>query len=884
MKPRLFSALLLAIVGMTAASCASTGTSLSESSVTTSSQTTTSSEESSSGVVLSVITISGADDIELDFEETFNALTGVTAIGNDSVDYTSSIVLQSTSDAVNLTTGAVDTTKVGVHAIRYNVTVGTVIAQKWRNVTVKSPEIIEGQMLINPDFALGTAGWDDPNVVYIADGAAMTLSVEEGALKAEVISGANPYTPRFGQMNVPFEQDTTYEISFDAKSSVTKIINLQVGELLSAAPWFTDFKPGNIVHRTITTEWATYSYKFTHTLDNKRGGLLFELGTVEAQDIDATLWFDNIAVEESTPDEDTTAPAFTGVSETRNVTVGSEFDPMAGVTAFDMVDGDMTSLIVVTIEDGEGNPVESVDTSVAGTFTVTYTVEDEAGNIGTATTTVNVVSMLFKETNLIANPSFDQPLNETTPEWTHWNQDGYWANPAPVVEYTLDNVAGTYSIAIVGGGDAAWAIQVVQDGILTVEQGKTYRLSFDAYATVARSINVAVGYSFGDNQYEQYARQDGIALGTTSGINDFVFTVTKPTHAVKLTFELGLQPGFADGTVVLEEVRLQEHDAEPILANGDFSLSGWRGFFNTWDGTTGTYGIVDGEFKIDITNYNPGAEWALQLIQDDMSMGGTTEAGVIELTAEATYTIGFDAYATEAMNIHPYIISSNDWTNLVTAADQTVAITTTKTHYEVTATAGATVHGNEILKFQFGDMAGFSGSTKSVIFDNITVKDSLEANLASVYNGNMETVLGNHGFYSPVGTNTMTRGNEGAVFTIGEPGAQPYEPHYYYMIHGLEAGTYTIVLTLSSSETRDLRLNAVVPDWGYNSILPDTKYDFSLTSGVATTVTVTFTIASPITSDVKIELDFGTLGGTLVSEPTIVTMNNILVYRDYNAA
>lgn len=875
MNKRLLSVMLLALMGMTVTSCT-----LNPSSSSEASSSEESSSPSSSEVVLTAITISGADDIELDFQAEFNALTAVTAIGNDTVDYTSSIILQSTSQAVNLTTGAVDTTSVGVHAIRYTVSVGTVTAQKWRYVTVKSPETPEGQMLVNPDFALGTAGWDDPSVVYIADGAAMTLSTEDGALKAEVVSGANPYTPRFGQMNVPFEIDTTYEISFEAKSSVSKIINLQVGELLSGAPYFTDFKPGLTVHKTITTEWATYSYKFTHTLDNKRGGVLFELGTVDQQDTDATLWFDNVAIEVSTPDADTTGPAFTGVVADVNVTVGSEYNPMSGVTAFDVVDGDVTADIVVTIAK-DGAPVETVDTSVAGVYVVTYTVEDEAGNVNTASTNVHVVSMLFKEANLISNPSFEAAFNETTPEWSLWSQN--WG-AAPVVTPTLDTAAGTYSIAMVGGGDAAWAIQVVQDNVLTVEQGKTYRLSLDAFSTVARPINMAVGYAYGDNQYEQYARQDAIMLGTTSGTYDFVFTVTKPTHAVKLTIELGTQIGFVDSTVVLEEVRLQEHDSEPIVNDGAFESTGWRGFFNDWMGSTGSYGIVNGEFKIDVTNYNVGEEWALQLIQDDLSLGGTTENGVIALTANATYTIGFDAYASEAMNIHPYIISSSNWANLVAEGQRTVAITTTKTHYEVTATAGATVFGNEILKFQFGDAwASFSGETKSVIFDNITVKDATNTALTSVYNGDMETVLGGHSFYSPSANNTMKRSDDGAVFNIVDLGGAAYEPHYYYIISALEAGNYAAVLTLKSTVARDFRFNIILPDAGYASILPGTKYDFHLDANVETTIAVEFAVANPLTN-VKIELDFGTLGDPLVSAATVVTMKNILVYRDYNAA
>lgn len=53
-----------------------------------------------------------------------------------------------------------------------------------------------------------------------------------------------------------------------------------------------------------------------------------------------------------------------------------------GATAYDKSDGDVTSDIIVT---GTVNP------SVPGTYTITYTVSDEAGNVATRTRTVNVI-------------------------------------------------------------------------------------------------------------------------------------------------------------------------------------------------------------------------------------------------------------------------------------------------------------------------------------------------------------------------------------------------------------------------------------------------------------------------------------------------------------
>ena len=99
---------------------------------------------------------------------------------------------------------------------------------------------------------------------------------------------------------------------------------------------------------------------------------------VEAEDVD-------------TPEElnalartlmDTTAPVITliGLSSI-DITKGSSYVD-AGATALDDRDGDISSNIVMT---------GSVDTSNVGTYTITYSVEDEAGNSTEKSRTVNVV-------------------------------------------------------------------------------------------------------------------------------------------------------------------------------------------------------------------------------------------------------------------------------------------------------------------------------------------------------------------------------------------------------------------------------------------------------------------------------------------------------------
>jgi len=329
------------------------------------------------GEALTSIDFVGIADVEVENGSDFNFFNGVTAVGNDGTSFTELIVLTSTSAAVNVETGELDTLQAGVHAVRYEVEYEGIVARKFRYVTVKSPQVQEGELLVNPTVDASNSGWDDPSVVFTGEGASMTLSNDAGTLKAEVTPGATFYAPRFGQMGIPFENGKTYEVSFEAKSTVEKEIALQVGELLPAAPWFNDFLPAaeNILYRTITTDWATYSYKFTMTQDNQNGGILFGLGTIGEASVAATLHFDNFKIVESTPDADTTGPVISGIDDV-TITSGTAFDPLAGVSAVDVTDGDVTASISIVITDAQSNVVDPLDTNVVGVYTLTYTVAD----------------------------------------------------------------------------------------------------------------------------------------------------------------------------------------------------------------------------------------------------------------------------------------------------------------------------------------------------------------------------------------------------------------------------------------------------------------------------------------------------------------------------
>lgn len=104
---------------------------------------------------------------------------------------------------------------------------------------------------------------------------------------------------------------------------------------------------------------------------------LAEGASYEAGALSATV----LKLDSSTKPDTDSAPVIKGLVASDSVTLGSKFDPMSGVSAWDEVDGDLTDKITV-----EG----SVDTSKEGEYTLVYSVTNSRGKTATFTRTVTV--------------------------------------------------------------------------------------------------------------------------------------------------------------------------------------------------------------------------------------------------------------------------------------------------------------------------------------------------------------------------------------------------------------------------------------------------------------------------------------------------------------
>jgi len=775
--------------------------------------------------------VTGVDDVTIYVDATFDNLSGVSSIDNVDGDITSSIVI----------TGSVDTSNVGVYFLKYSSTdAAGNKTEATRYVTVEiDPSLIGDEMVPNGDFSLGWSLFDSTTG---NEGGAATFTVVDGVLQVEVtaVSGGR-WEPRFSSRGIEFENGKTYEIKFDAKALAARSVHIQIGEVLSAAPWFVDFKEGQTEIFDLSTDWQTFSFKFTMSEPtNTNGALLFENGTVEGDvgvaNLLTTIFYDNITIEESTPDADTTAPVLSGV-EDATIELDSTFDALEGVSAFDVVDKDITLTAA--------NVTGTVDTSTAGTYTLTYTVSDAAGNEVEETRVITVVSLVFNPTTAILDGTFTTTTEIIAEVQDAGNADITAADVWYQYTATWDGAAATYSIVdgvlnidITAPGGAFWGHQFKQKG-LELTQGQTYKLSFDASASNARDIIAKV-----TDDYEIT-----VDLTSTVASYEFIFTYEgETTDQAKVMFMLGNTTSYAAGLITLDNIVLHELDKDALVDNGNFEEFGW----NVWSHDNASMVEVDnGELKVTVASVGT-ANWAVQLFQEGF-----------DLTQDQAYRITFDAYADVARDINVMMVCNGEYRG-------TQAITDTKATYTYDFTPTAACDNGK-LDFELGLIN--SAVAGVVYLDNLKVEEydgsAVVAETDTVVNGTVDQVL-DWGVWSHDNGSSMAIVDGELVVTVASVGTANWAVQLFQENVELTVGaTYTIVFDAKADVARDINFKLI-------SNVEDLKV-FSLTDTMAS-YTYTFEYTGADTTG-KLDFELGLIESAAAGT---VTFDNISLYRNFN--
>ncbi|MFB2865935.1 immunoglobulin-like domain-containing protein [Aeromonas sp. MdU4] len=163
-------------------------------------------------------------------------------------------------------------------------------------------------------------------------------------------------------------------------------------------------------------------------------------------------------------------PVFSGLSNSR-IKQGTVFDPMAGVTANDREDGDLTSQIQV-----EG----SVDTQRIGLYPLTYKVSDRDNNVTEQVRTVEVYSMKPVFTGVTDTTiELGTPFDPMTGVSAHDEEDGDLTAQIKISGNVDSSKVGRYSLTY-QVSDSAGQLVTQQRNVTVKEQGAICENSWDA--------------------------------------------------------------------------------------------------------------------------------------------------------------------------------------------------------------------------------------------------------------------------------------------------------------------------------------------------------------------------------------------------------------------
>ena len=310
-------------------------------------------------------------------------------------------------------------------------------------------------------------------------------------------------------------------------------------------------------------------------------------------------------------------PAITGEAD-QTVEAGTEFDALAGLTASDPEDGDLTEMITVeampdlSFRNGKTTP------ETAGEYELIYSVTDKDGNVAEAYATLIVTK---KKSEEVVYKAFDFSTVEVT------DNHGWEARIGEAASATASLKSGAYVIEIANPGNGDGDVQLAKAGFAL--KVADYKIKIWAKSTkptyahfIARDEKAEGWETFGavwNARIEESIAP--IELNFTSageGSAELLFNLGKitpnPDNAADTTPE--------DFTVTIDKIELYEISGEehqvPVYT-ADLTADGVT--VEAGDGANASVAF-DGTAKVTIDNYpTDGGVWS---IKANIGLGGLT--------------------------------------------------------------------------------------------------------------------------------------------------------------------------------------------------------------------------------------------------------------------
>lgn len=373
------------------------------------------------------------------------------------------------------------------------------------------------------NFAMSVYSYDD-----VPDNTA-TLTTGSVALNPTV-TGSNPYTLTFPISRLDL-QEGSYVWTLD--------INGETSDTSSLA-YTIDGNGTTEFYGTVTDEDAWISVGYTEVVN---GDNIYAVRTsgdttpvlascsftgpstwdIYIQDVADDVWGSPGTL--TVPAADTTAPAITLLGDATVTHAQQATYTDAGATASDNIDGDITADIVT---------VNPVDVDVVGSYTITYDVDDGAGNSATQVTrTVNVTDQEAPTITLVGSSTVNHAHGTTYTDAgataSDFNDGDVTADIVVSGDTVNTSTLGSYTI-LYDVDDAA--------GNSATQVSRTVNVTDQTAPVITLTGNATVNLTVGDTYTEQGATWadaiDGSGSATVGG--DTVDTSTAATYTVTYDF------------------------------------------------------------------------------------------------------------------------------------------------------------------------------------------------------------------------------------------------------------------------------------------------------------------------------------------------------------
>ncbi len=514
-------------------------------------------------------------------------------------------------------------------------------------------------------------------------------------------------------------------------------------------------------------------------------------------------------------DENNEAPVITGVPVEAQGMVGEEYDALAGVTATDAEDGDLTDQIQVSAEGlvFEGGKTTPAEASPLG-YEIAYTVTDSDGETTTEFCTFKVKEGAGELTNV-----YTADFSDITPkyDWAEGNEgegNNHWwsltANDGAEAAATLKE--GKLAVNVTNRNNVGDDKLMLTRGFDDLPVGK---YKFAVWARSSDNVQINLIAELSENSLKEEFRGKGdetwekrnlgggkynnpetndMKLGAEYKVYTLDFEITEDIlqgDKAEVLFRVGLGGDYNPNAfkVDFEKITIWKttgKNTEADIFTLDSAKTGGLVVDHAWDNAAATmeYDATEEAVKLDITKYNTeGGIWSI-----------VAQAPLGSVAVEADKKYGIEVEMKAQSEIKPEIVigrgkDGKDADPRFVKAETVVGNTYTKVRYDFETKDGLSgfTTNTPYIFFQLGKNVNdnYPAAETNVIYIKgirfFEIDESNETNLFTLHAGGESVVITNQG-----------DGSEGTVSVGSKEGATTVEIGTY----NTSQGSWSIIASI----------------------------------------------------------------------------------------